>query len=134
MKVLYISLLIFLLPINLFAQWEWQNPQPQGNYLHSLQIFDNNTVYATSTYTLLKTTNGGTNWTIINILPEIRVRSSFFINENVGWITAGLGLIFKTTDGGYNWSDQSPGINYFYNKIYFVNENIGWVIGGSGSI
>jgi len=46
-----------------FAQWKWQNPLPQGNYLSCVKFVDANTGYAVgSGGTILKTTNGRVKW------------------------------------------------------------------------
>ena len=62
------SLIIALFLVNAtMAQWFWQNPLPQGNHLTSIRFTDANTGYAVGDYgTILKTTNGGTNWVTLS--------------------------------------------------------------------
>jgi len=60
--IFILSLLIFILPINSFAQegWFWQNPLPQGNILSDIQVFNDSTAIAIgSPNTIVKTVNGG---------------------------------------------------------------------------
>ena len=40
MRTLKISLLIFIIPITMFAQWEWMNPKPQANNLKKIFFTD----------------------------------------------------------------------------------------------
>ncbi len=59
MKTFYITFLIFLLPINMFAQWEWQNPKPQGNTLNDVDFLDNSFGIAVgNTTTIMKSIDG----------------------------------------------------------------------------
>ena len=47
--------------------WQWQNPIPQGNPLHCVKFFNTNSGHAVGlSGTILKTIDGGTNWTIEN--------------------------------------------------------------------
>ena len=59
-------LLLALCTTELYAQqgWYWQNPLPQGNYLYEVSGFDANIVIAVgASGTVIKSTDGGTNWT-----------------------------------------------------------------------
>ncbi|MBK7029684.1 MAG: hypothetical protein IPH45_10910 [Bacteroidales bacterium] len=59
--VLFISLSF---PLLISAQWTWQNPLPQGNWLECVSFADENNGYAAgNSGTLLKTTDAGLNWT-----------------------------------------------------------------------
>ena len=82
---------------------------------------------------LLKTTDGGDNWT-----PQISNKHGItvcirFCDETVGW-ASGRGdqwsnqyaLNYKTTDGGSNWIHQTDLNNIWLNSMYFVNPNTGW--------
>lgn len=82
---------------------------------------------------ILKTTNGGTNWTQQTVGTK-NLRSIFFININTGWICGRFGTILKTTDSGTNWTSQVSGTQQRLNSIFFVDSNIGWTCGGNGRI
>jgi photosystem II stability/assembly factor-like uncharacterized protein len=79
---------------------------------------------------VLRTTNGGINWTPYSPTSHI-LQSVYFINELNGWVVGGEGVVFKTTDGGINWIEQlSNGTNYSQLlSVYFVDENLGWICG-----
>jgi len=66
MKTLFLlclSLLLTSIPTNAQEGWFWQNPLPQGNNLNSIHFIDSNIGWAVGhTGTVLKTTNGGTDW------------------------------------------------------------------------
>ena len=87
---------------------------------------------------LLRTTDGGANWTNIDYGGEGAISSIQFLNENIGWFYITTGPrpflnwdgIYKTTDGGNNWECYNllP-LGCVFGSIYFINEDIGWVIG-----
>ena len=63
-KTLFLSIVLFLTGFSSFAQWEWQNPLPQGNTLNSVYFTDASTGYAVGVVgTILKTIDGGATWT-----------------------------------------------------------------------
>jgi len=86
---------------------------------------------------LLKTTDGGFNWSLVN--DSLNVISSFqFVNLDIGWlIESGPGWmstpwsIKKSTDGGFNWEDVLSGGYHFsavsLPSLYFIDPNVGWV-------
>jgi photosystem II stability/assembly factor-like uncharacterized protein len=73
-----------------------------------------------------KTSNGGTNWTPIQIDNNIH-NTIFFLNNNTGWVTDNSYLVLlKTTNNGVNWVSINIQ-NQYPADIYFINENTGWV-------
>jgi len=93
---------VFLLNANAQSVWQWQEPQPTGNFMRALDFINENTGYAAGNIgTVMKTTNGGMNWELKNIGFEIILLSIFFIDENTGFVSGGNnGTILKTTNGG----------------------------------
>ena len=88
-----------------------------------------------------KTTNGGTNWTILNTLPSPYTYATYmdFLNANTGMMLATLPYkiqrnyptnILKTSDGGLSWSSLLPqNIIGEIKSVNFVTENIAYVSG-----
>lgn len=80
---------------------------------------------------LLKTTNGGTNWTIQmqfnTFLKDIK-----FIDKNIGWIVGGNGTILFTTNSGNNWNYYPKFIGFDFESIYFKDNKTGWLLGNNG--
>jgi photosystem II stability/assembly factor-like uncharacterized protein len=122
--------------ITLFAQWANLNTGTSGNCFYSMYFIDADTGYAvggfySGTYhsTILKTTNGGTNWIqqtsgINNLLYSV-----YFTDANTGYTVGGSGTILKTTNGGSNWTAQTSGIVDLY-SVYFPISNTGYAVGG----
>jgi hypothetical protein len=69
-KIIFISVLINVFSyMQLFSQtnWFWQNPLPQGNSLMDVIAFNSDSAIAVGQEsTIIKTTNGGIEWNIIN--------------------------------------------------------------------
>ena len=80
-------------------------------------------------YSLVKTTNGGTNWFTVNNLGSFY--KLYFINGMNGF--GGGTDIIRTTDGGDNWV-SCTGTGLFLKDLVFVNNNTGFAVGASGNI
>ncbi len=78
--------------------------------------------------TVIKTTNGGTDWNVLSSGSSADLRAVCFINESVGWIGGTSGTIKKTIDGGATWNAQNSGIDYPINILQFVDANNGWAM------
>ena len=66
MRTLKISLLVFILSVTVSAQWYQQN-SGTGADLYAVSFSDEDHGWAAgASSTILRTTNGGTNWTIQN--------------------------------------------------------------------
>jgi photosystem II stability/assembly factor-like uncharacterized protein len=81
---------------------------------------------------VLRTINGGANWTGVQIPGADHLESVHFVNAFVGY-TSGPAGIYKSVDGGLSWTDVTPP-NHSDNSTlwgnYFLNANYGLVIGG----
>ncbi|MCX6164354.1 MAG: hypothetical protein NTU73_05755 [Ignavibacteriae bacterium] len=107
----YLSILIFLIAFNFqdskTGGWYQQNmPNLGGKEITDITFLDTLTGYAVanqpsdSTY-ILKTTNGGDNWSIIHRQYYAMTRIQF-LNLNTGFACGGY--LYKTTNGGFNWN------------------------------
>jgi photosystem II stability/assembly factor-like uncharacterized protein len=101
MKGILLSIIfILILHSNIFSQWEWLNPKPQGNNLNSIESIDENNIIAVGDYgTILKTSNGGDNWDIIESGINNNLNSVFIYDQNNMWVCGNNGMILKSTDG-----------------------------------
>lgn len=83
--------------------------------------------------TILKTINGGTNWTIHNSGLN-SFYSIYFTDANTDY-TAGLwSTILKTTNGGAEWTALLPGTYNSFYSVCFTDANTGYVAGAYGTI
>ena len=74
-------------------------------------------------------------WSNQNIVPEgNNLWSTFFIDDNTGWITGSNGFIKKTTNAGLDWVEQNSGTTLTLKSVQFINQNTGWICGEAGLI
>lgn len=70
-------------------------------------------------------------WNPDNISP---VKSIYFKNDSIGYITKTNGKLMKTTNGGVNWVEQNINTTNSINEIKFANDSIGFIVGTNGLI
>ncbi len=88
--------------------------------------------------TILRTTNGGTNWTNSRYPDTTKVFNTiYFLDSITGFLSGYTGQILKTTNSGTNWFECHVdtaycSILYMFPKwdITFANANTGFVCGG----
>ena len=74
-------------------------------------------------------------WTNQNPVPDGNdLWSTFFVDDNSGWIVGSGGFIKKTTNAGLDWIQQNSGTTLILKSIQFVNQSTGWICGESGLI
>ncbi len=107
---------------------------PQDFY-DDLTFTNETTGYAVSrTGKIIKTTNGGTNWTTLSSNVTFPLKKVQFINENIGFVIGGDdtgSFILKTTNAGQSWTvtNLNSELNTSPNSLFFKNENEGFVVG-----
>jgi len=111
------------------AQWEWQNPKPQGANLSNLQFTDSVTGYALKGLEIYKTVNGGNTWTTIPVGTSNNLSSLYFINSNIGFVVGEKGSILKTTNGGNTWTLQNTSTLYNLSSVCFPTIDTGYAVG-----
>lgn len=111
------------------------------SYFTAISVINNNIVYVaglndTALYDqFLKTTNGGLNWTILNLPTNMSILDMQFLNIDSGWECNGGNIdVRTTTDGGLTWTVRTNGINDQTQKIFFLNYNTGFVTGNVGEL
>ena len=103
--------------------------------LWSVYFPDSNTGYAVGDGgTIIKTINGGTNWTAQTSGTLYTLRSIYFTDTNTGYTVADGGTILKTINGGTNWAALSSGTTNSLNSTYFTGTDTGYAVGESGTI
>jgi trimeric autotransporter adhesin len=80
---------------------------------------------------VLKTTDGGDNWTM-NPVPSGTMLAMHFFNENEGFVAGLNGIIYFTDDSGATFTPaSSPTFRIIYNMA-FADRNTGWLVGDRG--
>jgi photosystem II stability/assembly factor-like uncharacterized protein len=135
-KILFLSLLIFLLSIpDAYSQWFWQRPLPTGNRLTDIKFINENIICAVGEEgTFLKSTDGGESWNSYSLGHRATFLGLHFINENTGIACGDSGIVLKTTNGGVNWVRKNVPYNIVYQKIFFPSSDTGYIVGYQNSI
>lgn len=81
---------------------------------------------------LLKTTNGGTEW-VESFAGFENLTGVDFLNANTGYVTTSTGKILKTINGGDNWSVIEPSFFSNLTSVMFINDQTGWISGSLSS-
>ena len=73
---------------------------------------NNQVVYATVGATVLKSTNGGITFTILqSFTDEVTALTIAARNSNLLWAGLTNGKVHRTSNGGSNWDEASPGVD-----------------------
>jgi photosystem II stability/assembly factor-like uncharacterized protein len=117
-------------------------PEPATAFpIESLKMIDDLYGWAWSDANrLLRTTDGGANWSDITPTnPNIDTFGSFFLDAQNAWLALSSGGILRSSDGGQTWIALNPTISPLqrYLAYYFTTPNDGWAQtseGAAGSI
>lgn len=136
----YILTLIILISFNQFISpqngWEVLN-SPTSELLRNLSAVDENYIWAAGTNgTIIRTTNGGENWSILNTGVTTAIYDIIFLNRNQGWAVTFpfdppyYTRILRTIDGGDNWEIiQYPDEFVQFRTIHFLDSLNGFIGG-----
>jgi len=83
-------------------------------------------------HSILKTTNGGLNFTFHGIAIYFYMKAIFFVNSLTGWVAGDSGRIANTTNGGISWAMQPNLMTQTINSLYFLNEQTGYACNSAG--
>jgi photosystem II stability/assembly factor-like uncharacterized protein len=124
-----------------FAQTWTQVAVPTTNHLNDIEFASATVGYISGdNETLLKTTDGGENWSAItpigiNIGFTYNIGDLDFVSELIGFCNIpNSGRTYKTIDGGINWTlveDPELG-NFCYRSSIFAMDENNYFLGGAG--
>lgn len=83
---------------------------------------------------LLRTSNGGSDWTEQSFgAPDEQVTDLFFVNANTAYMASfqqmvNRSRIYRSNDGGTNWALDVEMDSSFVGKLYFVDKENGWAL------
>lgn len=114
-----------------------------NRFFTSLFFVNENIGFITCTDgSILKTINGGKNWSLKLTTNELPLYDIYFINESLGFAVGGKSgcggtgcvvpgnVLLKTTDGGENWIKQNIQYDWSeFNKVTFINSSQGFAMG-----
>jgi len=101
---------------------------------YNVTICDFNNMWASKQDKLLKTTNGGGSWQQINVPNIVSFFTSYFINQNTGFVipykasNEKINYIHRTFNGGINWDSIYVGSNLAAIFNFYQLNNLLWAV------
>lgn len=137
MKKSFLLILIILIPvINLYPQmvnWVILNSGTFENLNDIAIISPTQIIAAGNNGKLIRTTNGGNNWSAMPFPVTSDILSLYF-NGTTGFAGCRNSKIYKTVNGGVNWTEISTNSAYPVTSISFVSGTVGYLGDGYGTI
>ncbi|MFH0895341.1 MAG: YCF48-related protein [Bacteroidota bacterium] len=133
----YLFSLLMLLSIGAVRSQDWQllSPLPSFSNYSSIHYADANTLYAVSfSGKIIKTTNGGTDWTELNSGTTTPLTSVYCADASHVYVSTLNGHVLKTSDGGSNWTPVFLGDSMNLTSLFFTDVNTGFVISNKGRL
>lgn len=134
---------VFLKTTNSGIVWT-MTTLPFNTYMYSIQATENNTIYIcgghpiaaqNETGAILKSTNGGNNFSILYTRNQI-LYSLSFINASTGILgcdyTPSNSVIYRTSNGGTTWISQGDDNDMF--SVQMVDSSVSYRAGSQGFI
>ena len=84
--------------------------------------------------TILKSTDGASNWNSQNSKVTENLHGVCFTDENTGTVVGENGTILHTINSGLLWTAQSGGTTEDLYSVHFTDSNHGKVVGSNGTI
>lgn len=139
LKYLTITLILILLiaASSIFAQWDHQQ---SGTAEHLFDVHVTMSSFGLiigGNGTVLRTTNGGSQWNSINSGTNSSLKAMDFAGlSNRGWAVGMGGTVLKTSNSGFTWSVLPSFTNENLSDIYVVGSNdpVIYIAGSSGKI
>ena len=133
-RILIVSFLFVLTftNVDLFSQvqsgWYWVNPKPQGNHLTTIAYLNNNIIVAAGwNGAIIRSSNGGVDWSYYRYNTTRDFRKLKFNNQNTGFVVGDSSLFLKTTDSGISWTRLPIFSAENFYDIHFVDANTAYV-------
>ncbi len=137
------SFLLVLLPLLVLAsgplavaQWQWNNPTPQGNDLWCAEFSPaSSTCWAVGGGgMILVSGNGGQTWSHRPSGTMSFLRGLAAPTTMDAWVVGDDGTILFTQDGGFSWTPQPSGVTLGINEIFAISSSEAWVVGDAGMV
>jgi photosystem II stability/assembly factor-like uncharacterized protein len=140
MKTLIYSLLVLLLVYSTVSaqQWAWWEEQTSGttNYIWANSAVDDNVCWmGANGGVVLRTTNGGANWTNVGggAIGTNGVYNIFAWDANLALCTTtptpSATFVYRTTNGGATWTQVFTQAGGFIDNIWLTSETNGFMQG-----
>ncbi|MEI7484307.1 MAG: YCF48-related protein [Ignavibacteriota bacterium] len=134
-KVFILLIITFFLCPSLFSQyWTLQN-SGTTKILGESYFSNQNSGWIAGENSLLRTSNGGSNW-VSQVVPSLYTYGGIqFLNADTGWVAGSYGdyltstgILLKSVNGGTSWATLYNSTRGLWDVV-FINSNTGFVCG-----
>ena len=113
-----------------------------ADHIFDLDFVDRWNGWAVGLGGVLRTTDGGENWTDVSRIgapgSKVSGHAIHFIDRNAGWLVGQFGSLMRTSDGGESWeavpTPLGPSERPYLFDLCFPDPKHGWVVGDEGTI
>lgn len=117
------------------AGWHAIDAPLDGNDHGAVFTIDENVVHMVlDNGRLLKTEDGGENWTTFETGVQEHFFDLVFYGENLGLAVGANGSMLKTTNGGTTWTSINSGTSNHLFSLDFRSETEVWAVGANGTV
>lgn len=128
---------IALKTTNAGASWQNMNAPFINGFENFREIFffnENLGLYVSDAGRIGKTTNSGTNWTLVTSGTTESLFGVKFVDALTGFACGNNGAIIRTTNGGDSWSAQTSPLNEILTDVWFTSANTGYISTWTGKV
>lgn len=132
----FVSLLLFIMPVWVCAQWLPAEYIPYGvNKFNSVWFADDQVGFVVGDAgEILRSADGGKNWQQKISGINTNLYDVCFPAPSTGWAVGGEGMMAGTTDGGVTWQQQNVGTVSDLLSVTFGDPASGFVCGDQGTL
>ena len=140
--ILHTSFFFLLVTQICCAQWYQQNSGTNKNLRDVVFLNATTGIAVGDSGIILRTTNGGTLWSVVPTNVGNDLTSISFVDSQNGWVAGSNGLqtptyldsavVLRTNNGGLNWFVQAKLDMYNLKDVFFVDQNTGFIVGWEG--
>ena len=110
------------------SSWLVSNFPAGSQTMTDVCFADPSTVYAVGEDRILKSVDGGANWTELNFISTSALTGISFSDADNG-IVGSFERIYHTTNGGNNWLLDYSAISEGFSDVHFINDSTAYVVG-----
>ena len=108
----------------------WRQSYRSSEGLFSIQFADDTIGWAVgSNGTILRTSDGGANWTRQKSGVKVLLTGLAVLDVNKAWATGASGTLLYTNDGGEIWNKREINSQIGISDITFLDSDVGWAVG-----
>jgi len=134
-KVLFYIIGLFFVSSQLYAQWTWEYPLPQGNNLNDLDFFEEGTNkgLAVGNKGCILIKNEGSNWQLMDSVVNVNLFDINLRGSNKALAVGEHGTILSLNPD-FSWSSMVSNTFYTLNASSWVTDNKAFAVGSDGLI